>query len=49
MSVRSAIGVRPNKEGNLKMAVHYLEIVRNDANTLTALYEHIHGLSFGPP
>ena len=31
------------------MAVHYLEIVSNDADTLTALYESMHGLSFGPP
>jgi predicted enzyme related to lactoylglutathione lyase len=31
------------------MAVHYLEIVSNDADTLTALYQRIYGLSFGPP
>jgi predicted enzyme related to lactoylglutathione lyase len=31
------------------MAVHYLEIVTNDVDTLTALYQRIHGLSFGPP
>jgi predicted enzyme related to lactoylglutathione lyase len=31
------------------MAVQYLEIVSNDVDTLTALYERIHGLSFGPP
>src|SRR5687767_9529322 len=31
------------------MAVHYLEIVSNDVNTLTGLYERVHGLSFGPP
>ena len=31
------------------MAVHYLEIVSNDVDTLTALYERMHGLSFGPP
>jgi hypothetical protein len=31
------------------MAVHYLEIVSNDVDTLTGLYERIHGLSFGPP
>jgi hypothetical protein len=31
------------------MAVHYLEIVSNDAETLTALYQRMHGLSFGPP
>lgn len=31
------------------MAVHYLEIVSNDVDTLTRLYERIHGLSFGAP
>ena len=31
------------------MAVHYLEIVSNDGDTLTGLYQRIHGLSFGPP
>ena len=31
------------------MAVHYLEIVSNDVDTLTALYQRMHGLSFGPP
>ena len=31
------------------MAVHYLEIVSNDVDTLTALYQRLHGLSFGPP
>lgn len=31
------------------MAVHYLEIVSNDVDALVALYERIHGLSFGPP
>lgn len=29
-------------------AVHYLEIVSNDVDALTALYERVHGLSFGP-
>ena len=36
-------------EGNFKMAVHYLEFVSDGADTLTALYQRIHGLSFGPP
>jgi predicted enzyme related to lactoylglutathione lyase len=36
-------------EGNFKMADHYLEIVSNDVDTLTALYDRMHGLSFGPP
>lgn len=31
------------------MAVRYLEIVSNDVETLTELYERIHGLSFGLP
>jgi predicted enzyme related to lactoylglutathione lyase len=31
------------------MAVHYLEIVTDDVDTLVGLYQHVHGLSFGPP
>lgn len=31
------------------MPVHYLEIVTNDVDALTALYQSVHGLSFGPP
>jgi len=31
------------------MAVHYLEIVSNDVDALTGLYQRVHGLSFGPP
>ena len=31
------------------MAVHYLEIVSNDVDALTGLYQRAHGLSFGPP
>jgi predicted enzyme related to lactoylglutathione lyase len=31
------------------MAVDYLEIVSNDVDTLTGLYERMLGLSFGPP
>lgn len=31
------------------MAVHYLEIVSNDEDSLTTLYQRIHGLSFGAP
>jgi len=38
-----------SRERNSKMAVHYLEIVSNDVDTLTGLYERMHGLSFGPP
>lgn len=32
-----------------KVAIHYLEIVTNDADKLTALYERMLNLSFGPP
>jgi len=31
------------------MAVHYLEIVSTDVDTLVGLYERMHGLSFGSP
>jgi len=31
------------------MAVHYLEVVSNDVDGLTALYQRMHGLSFGAP
>ena len=31
------------------MAVHYVEIVSHDVDTLTGLYQRMHGLSFGPP
>jgi predicted enzyme related to lactoylglutathione lyase len=31
------------------MAVHYLEIVSNDVDILTGLYQRIHRLCFGPP
>jgi hypothetical protein len=37
------------EEENVKMAVHYLEIVSDDVDTLSALYQRIHLLSFGPP
>jgi predicted enzyme related to lactoylglutathione lyase len=33
----------------MPMAVHYLEIVSHELDALTALYERLHGLSFGPP
>jgi predicted enzyme related to lactoylglutathione lyase len=36
-------------EGNSKRVVHYLEIVSDDVDTLTGLYQRMHGLSFGPP
>jgi predicted enzyme related to lactoylglutathione lyase len=32
-----------------KMAVHYLEIVTDDVDTLVGLYRQVYGLSFGPP
>jgi|SRR5579884_508414 len=31
------------------MALHYLEIVSNDVDTLAGLYQLMHGLSFSPP
>jgi len=31
------------------MAVHYLEIISDNVDTQTALYQRLHGLSFGPP
>jgi predicted enzyme related to lactoylglutathione lyase len=31
------------------MAAHYVEIVSNDVDALTALYQCTQGLSFGPP
>ena len=37
------------KERNSEMAVHYLEIISNDVDTLTGLYQRMHGLSFSPP
>jgi predicted enzyme related to lactoylglutathione lyase len=31
------------------MALHYLEIVSNDVESLTSLYQRVYGLSFDPP
>jgi uncharacterized protein len=31
------------------MTVHYVEIVSNEADALTGLYEALHGLAFSPP
>ena len=31
------------------MAVHYLEIVSNDVDALSELYQRMYGVSFGPP
>jgi predicted enzyme related to lactoylglutathione lyase len=31
------------------MAIHYLEIVSDDVDAQTVLYQRMHGLSFGPP
>lgn len=31
------------------VAIHYLEIVTPDVESTCALYEELHGLSFGPP
>ncbi len=32
-----------------EMAVHYMEIVSSDADTLIGLYEHMHALAFSAP
>lgn len=37
------------KTANAKEAIHYLEIVTSDVDALAAMYEKMHGLSFGPP
>src|SRR5690242_13645312 len=36
-------------ERSSEMVVHYLEIVSNDVDTLTDLYQRMYGLSFGTP
>lgn len=52
--ISSLAGCRPAQqsdtktEGHSKMAVHYLEIVTDDADAAVGLYERMHGLSFGP-
>lgn len=43
---RSADGAT---HGSSTAAVHYLEIVSDDADGLAALYASVYGLSFGPP
>jgi predicted enzyme related to lactoylglutathione lyase len=48
MSLGSPATAVKNKRES-KVAVHYLEIVSNDVDTLTALYQRVHGLSFGGP
>lgn len=35
--------------GEQMAAIHYLEIVTRDVDSACALYEELHGLSFGPP
>jgi hypothetical protein len=47
--IRSEADAERERERSSKMAVHYLEIVSNDVDTLTGLYQRMHGLSFGPP
>ena len=37
------------QEGISMATVHYLEIVCSDVEALTAVYQRVHGLSFGPP
>lgn len=36
-------------EASSTTPVQYVEIVTNDVDTVTALYQRMHGLSFGPP
>jgi predicted enzyme related to lactoylglutathione lyase len=45
-SMSIALGCRP---AHPKAAVHYVEIVSNDADAVIALYQSTHGLSFGAP
>lgn len=47
---RSSDGAaHPTNEVAPHMAVHYLEIVTEDADRVAALYERMYGLSFGAP
>ena len=48
---RSTPQERPESKTEEKsgMAVHYLEIVSDDVDTLAVLYERMHGLTFGAP
>jgi len=41
-----ALVARP--QGDRVMGIHYLEIVTRDVDSACALYEELHGLSFGP-
>jgi hypothetical protein len=43
-----SIGANAKREES-QMAVHYVEIVSNDIDALTEVYQRIHGLSFDPP
>lgn len=36
-------------QGDRMMGIHYLEIVTRDVDSACALYQELHGLSFGPP
>ena len=49
----SAYAARPGagarKERKTKMAIHYLEIVSDDVDNLTELYQRMLGISFSPP
>ncbi len=41
-------GCRSAHRPQAEATVHYLEIVSNDADAVIALYQRMHGLSFGP-
>ena len=53
MSLGCGSARRPESDtrtkGNPSVAIHYLEIVSDDADGLIALYQRMHGLSFGAP
>ena len=45
----SKAGLEREYVGPRKSAIHYLEIVSSDVDTLTRLYQRMHGVSVGPP
>lgn len=51
LGCRSVQRAGPSAEVNesSRMGVHYVEVVSNDVDALTKLYQHVYGFSFGPP
>ena len=41
--------IEAKKKRESGTSVHYLEIVSNDIDAVSRLYQRMHGLSFGPP